>query len=115
MEIKNVREPSEEEKKNIIPKLVTFGITTAILTGVIYLMTFNNANVGESMYLAGKTLSTKTALQHDQIIKLFEAIFGRDYMLNKFEGMTISALVSVIAEAVCGVVYKVHTTIKGMK
>ena len=33
---------------------------------------------------AGKALSAKTALQHDQIIKLFEVIFGRDYMLNKF-------------------------------
>lgn len=115
MAIKNVREPSEEEKTSIIPKLVTFGITTAILTGVIYLMTFNNANIGESMYLAGKALSAKTALQHDQIIKLFEVIFGRDYMLNKFEGVSISALASIIAEAVCGIIYKVHTTIKGMK
>lgn len=115
MEIKNVREPNIEEKENVIPKLITFGITTSILTSVIYIMTFYYANIGESMYLAGKMLSTKTALQHDQIIKLFELVYGRDYMLNKFEGVSISFLTSIIAEAACGIIYKAHTTIKGMK
>lgn len=115
MEIKNVREPNKKEKESIVPMLVTFGITTAILTAVIYFMTFHFKEMGESMYLAGKTLSRKTALEHDQIIKLFEAIYGRDYMLNKFEGVPVSALASIIAEAFCGIVYKVHKTVKGMR
>lgn len=114
MEIKNVREPSEEEKKSIVPKLMLFGITTAIVTTVIYLITFYSMDVGESMYLAGKIASTKTAAEHDTIVKLFEAVYGRDYMLNKFEGVSISALTSIVAEAACGIFYKVHNSIKGM-
>lgn len=115
MEIKNVREPNIEEKKSIVPMLVAFGISTAILTTTIYLMTFHFMDIEESMYLSGKTISKRTALQHDQIIKLFETIYGRDYMLNKFEGISISFLASIIAEAFCGVVYKVHKTIRGLK
>ncbi len=113
MQIKNVREPNEEEKNSIIPKLILFGVTTAIVTSVIYLINFHFMDVGESMYLAGKIADTKTAAEHDAIIKLFEAVYGRDYMLNKFEGVTISALVSLVAEAACAIVYKVNNTIKG--
>lgn len=115
MQIKSVREPNEEEKQSIIPKLVLLGVTTAIVTSVIYLITFHSMDIGESMYLAGKIASTKTAAQHDIIVKLFETIYGRDYMLNKFEGLSISALVSLVAEAACGIVYKVHDVAKGMK
>lgn len=115
MKIKNVREPNEEEKKNVIPKLMLFGVTTAIVTSVIYLLTFYSMDIGESMYLAGKIASTKTAAQHDIIVKVFETVYGRDYMLNKFEGVSISALISIIAEVACGIVYKVNTTLKGMK
>ncbi len=113
MQIKNVREPNEEEKNNIIPKLILFGVTTAIVTSVVYLITFYSIGIGESMYLAGKIAPGKTVAEHDAIIKLFEAVYGRDYMLNKFEGVTISALVSLVAEAACAIVYKVNNTIKG--
>ncbi len=113
MQIKNVREPNDEEKNSIIPKLILFGVTTAIVTTVVYLITFYSMDIGESMYLAGKIASGKTVAQHDTIIKLFEAVYGRDYMLNKFEGVTISALVSLVAEAACAIVYKVNNTIKG--
>lgn len=114
MQIKNVREPNEEEKQSIVPKLMLFGVTTAIVTSVIYLITFHSMDIGQSMYLADKIASTKTAAQHDIIVKLFEMVYGRDYMLNKLEGISISALTSIIAEAACGIVYKVHSSIKGM-
>jgi len=115
MKIKNVREPNQEEKESIVPILITFGITTAILTAIIYLMTFHFMEIGESMYLAEKAISKKTALQHDQVVKLFEAIYKRDYMRNKLEGIPVSVLASIIAEGFCGMIYKVHKTIKGLK
>lgn len=115
MQIKNVREPNEEEKKSILPKLILLGVTTAIVTSVIYLITFNSMDIGESMYLAGKIASTKSAAEHDIIVKLFETIYDRDYMLNKFEGVSISALASIIAEVACGIIYKAHNTIKGIR
>lgn len=113
MKIKNVREPNEEEKESIIPKLIIFGVTTAIVTSVIYLINFHHMDIGESMYLVENIISPKTAAEHNAIIKLFEAVYGRDYMLNKFEGVSISALVSIIGEAACGIVYKVNNVIKG--
>lgn len=115
MQIKNVREPSQKEKIGIVPKLVTLGVLTAILTSVIYICTFSNMDIGESMYLAGKIISSKAAFEHDLVIKLFEAIYGRDYMLDKFEGIPISVLASIICEAVVGVIYKVQKTVKGLK
>ncbi len=115
MKIKNVREPSDEEKKNILPKVILFGVTTAIVTSVIYLITFYSMDIGESMYLAGKIASTKTAAEHDVMIKLFEAVYGRDYMTNRFEGLSISFLASIVAEAACGIIYKAHTIFKGVR
>ncbi len=115
MQIKNVRNPNEEEKKNIIPKLIYFGVITAIMTGVVYLMTFHYKDIGESMYLTGKIASTTTAAENDLIIKLFETIYGRDYMVNKFEGVPVSFLISIIAETIVGLLYKIHPSIKGAK
>ena len=47
MRIKNVREPSEKEKTEIIPLLITMGISTALITGVIYLCCFHFKEIGE--------------------------------------------------------------------
>ena len=35
MEIKNIREPNEKEKSELVPKAILLGVTTAILTTVI--------------------------------------------------------------------------------
>jgi len=114
MEIKNVREPSEEEKESLLPKLVLFGITTAILTTVIYLVGFQYGTVGESLFIAEKVAS-KEAAYHDLLMKLFEFVYGRDYMLSKLEGLPISAMAAVASETVIGVIYKGYQTVEEVK
>ena len=47
MQIKNVREPNEEEKQSTVPKLMLFGVTTAIVTSVIYLITLISGQFGK--------------------------------------------------------------------
>lgn len=111
MEIKNIREPNREEKSSIIPKIVLFGATTAIVTLVIYLLNFN-FDLNESMYLTGKIASTKTAAQHDFFIKIFESIYSRDYMTNKLEGLSISALMGIVIDTCATVGLKVKNKLK---
>ena len=109
MEIKNVRKPTEKEKKDIIPKLTVIGITTAIITLLIYFMEFYRFDIGESMHIVEKFWTSKSNAQHNLLISFFEELYGRDYMLNKLEGLPVSALVAVVFEAFCGVVYKGYT------
>lgn len=107
MKIKNIREPNEEEKNSIIPKLILFGVVTAIITLAIYFLDFHFMEIGESMYLKDKIISSNFAAEHDILIKLFEAVYGRDYMTNKFEGLTISAIASIVGETAIGLFVKI--------
>lgn len=111
MEIKNIREPNEEEKESIVPKLILFGTTTAVVAAVIYLCNFNY-DINQSMYLADTIMSTKTAAQHNFLIKVFETIYGRDYMTNRLEGVSISTLISAVFNACCALAYKYKDNIK---
>lgn len=115
MQIKQVRDPNEEEKNNIIPKLLLFGTTTVIITALIYLIDFHFYDIEESMYITQNIISSRLAAEHNLVIQLFEKFYGRDYMLNKLEGLPVSAIISIVAEAAIGLIYKVHTTIKGMR
>lgn len=115
MKIKNVREPSEKEKTEIIPLLITMGISTALITGVIYLCCFHFKEIGESLYAAEKILSSRSAAYQNLIAKFFETIYSRDYMLSKFEGIPISLMLSVVTEVIVGIAYKANKTLKGLK
>ncbi len=107
MEIKNIREPNNEEQESIIPKIILFGASTAIVTLVVYLLNFN-FELNESMYLTDKILSTKTAAQHDFLIKIFELIYHRDYMENHLEGISISALISAVFNSCIALGFKIQ-------
>lgn len=113
MEIKNVREPKKEEKIGIIPQLVIFGISTAVVTLVVYLLDFK-ADLGESLYVAEKILPNKSIATHNAIIKLFENIYGRDYMLSKLEGLSVSALVGAIFNILIYIYCKFDKRVKGL-
>ena len=115
MQIKQVRDPNEEEKNKKIPKLQHFGTTTVIITALIYLIDFHFYDIEESMYITQNIISSRLAAEHNLVIQLFEKFYGRDYMLNKLEGLPVSAIISIVAEAAIGLIYKVHTTIKGMR
>lgn len=43
----------------------------------------------------------KSVVPHNFIIKIFETIYGRDYMLNKLEGLSVSALISAVFNICC--------------
>ena len=83
MEIKNIREPNEKEKSELVPKAILLGVTTAILTTVIYMIDFHYFDINESLYLSEKLILSKTVAQHDMVVEVFEFFYKRDYMLNK--------------------------------
>lgn len=114
MKIKGVREPDKEEKKSILPKLALIGATTAILTCLFYFTTFFTKDLGESMYLANNFFNMKSIAEHNALIKLFELMYGRDYMLSRLEGLPVSAVASVLFEALAGTVFIVSTHDKVM-
>lgn len=111
MKIKRVRKPNGKEKEELIPKLVLYASTTAIVSILIYIMTFTGP-LEESMYVVGKVIPNKSAAQHDLIIKVFEFFYKRDYMLNRLEGVPISALVGIVATAVITLAGKVIESAK---
>ena len=98
MEIKNIREPNEKEKSELVPKAILLGVTTAILTTVIYMIDFHYFE---------KLILSKTVAQHDMVVEVFEFFYKRDYMLNKLEGLSISVVMSIISQLVVGAFYMV--------
>lgn len=104
MKIKNVRKPTKKESK-IVPLVILLSMTTAIITALAYFTHFYRFDVGQSMYLAKNIWSGKSIATHNLVVQLFEAIYGRDYMLSKLEALPISLGLSVVSEALTGIVY----------
>lgn len=102
MSIKSVREPTEEEKSNIMPTLVGLGLAFAIGTLAIYFMYFNK-EIGQSLYTEATFWTQKSVAEHNFIIQIFEMIFKRDYMRTKLEGISVSALLSLTIDIVLGI------------
>lgn len=102
MKIKNIREPDKKEKQEIIPRLMAFGISTLLVAGVIYITSFNK-EIGESLYidLASHWYAAKEVINHNLLVKVFEFIYGRDYMLSRLEGLSVAGGLSVILN-LCG-------------
>lgn len=95
MEIKNIRKPKKSEKSKLIPILIAYGICTAILTTIIYIGWFNKP-VGESLYIPVSFWTMKSNATHNALIELFEAVFGRDYMKSRLEGISFSTVLAGI-------------------
>lgn len=115
MQIKNVRDPNQKEKNEILPKLALMSITTAILTCIFYFTTFFTKDIGESMYLASNFFNMKSIAEHNALVKLFELMYGRDYMLSRLEGLPVSIVASILFNALAGTIYMVKTHEKGIK
>lgn len=107
MSIKSVREPTEKEKEYLIPTLIGLGLAFAVGTLAIYFLYFNK-EVGESLYLEANFWTQKSVAEHNYVIKIFESIFKRDYMKNKLEGISFSALLSLIIDIVVGIPYSIY-------
>ena len=110
MRIKNVRKPNEEEKK-LTPILITFGISVIVVTAIIYVVDFNSINIGENLYI-NSNISNREIANHNFIAQLFELIYHRNYMTSKLEGITVSALISMVANLAIGGVFFIKEHIK---
>ena len=79
----------------------------AVGTLAIYFMYFNK-EVGECLYQEANFWNQKSVTQHNYIIEIFETIFKRDYMKSKIEGISISALLSLVIDTTIGIPYALY-------